>query len=137
MSVAKDKNGGDGHKGFAFITFQDKQVNTIPPKWISPQMSFTPDKINLEWNSPKIKVTLIQINSLNIYPLVNSNLPHFLLSQFYPEWHFPQMKFSPNKIYPGFFSHEKKVYTSQNIELIIDKWKLKQRDHPKTEEILI
>ena len=47
------------------------------------------------------------------------------------------MKFCPNKIYPGFFSHEKKVYTSQNIELIIDKWKLKQRDHPKTEEILI
>jgi len=25
VSVAKDKNGGDGHKGFAFITFQDKQ----------------------------------------------------------------------------------------------------------------
>ena len=63
VSVAKDKNGGDGHKGFAFITFQDKQVNTIPPKWISPQISFTPNKIYLEWNSPKIKVTLIQINS--------------------------------------------------------------------------
>ena len=27
VSVAKDKNGGDGHKGFAFITFQDKQVS--------------------------------------------------------------------------------------------------------------
>lgn len=24
-SIAKDKNGGEGHKGFAFITFQDKQ----------------------------------------------------------------------------------------------------------------
>ena len=29
VSVAKDKNGGDGHKGFAFITFQDKQVSLI------------------------------------------------------------------------------------------------------------
>ena len=30
VSVAKDKNGGDGHKGFAFITFQDKQVSKNP-----------------------------------------------------------------------------------------------------------
>ena len=26
ISVAKDKNGGEGHKGFAFVTFVDKQV---------------------------------------------------------------------------------------------------------------
>ena len=27
ISVAKDKNGGEGHKGFAFVTFVDKQVS--------------------------------------------------------------------------------------------------------------
>ena len=42
VSVAKDKNGGDGHKGFAFITFQDKQVSkTIPAqKIISSQLFY-------------------------------------------------------------------------------------------------
>ena len=28
ISVAKDKNGGEGHKGFAFVTFVDKQVES-------------------------------------------------------------------------------------------------------------
>ena len=43
VSVAKDKNGGDGHKGFAFITFQDKQVSkTIPCKKNISSKSFYP-----------------------------------------------------------------------------------------------
>ena len=42
VSVAKDKNGGDGHKGFAFITFQDKQVSkTIPREKIFQANFFT------------------------------------------------------------------------------------------------
>ena len=46
VSVAKDKNGGDGHKGFAFITFQDKQVNTyLSSNELHPKL-----KINLTSN---------------------------------------------------------------------------------------
>ena len=46
VSVAKDKNGGDGHKGFAFITFQDKQVSQIknPRNFIPTQKIFTKKK---------------------------------------------------------------------------------------------
>lgn len=29
VSVAKDKQGGEGHKGFAFVTFANKEVKTV------------------------------------------------------------------------------------------------------------
>ena len=66
VSVAKDKNGGDGHKGFAFITFQDKQVSkTIPCKKIISSKLFHPR--SREFHPQRQKTRKFYLVSKKIY----------------------------------------------------------------------
>ena len=83
---------------------------------------------NILPNSGWLITCLLQKIKMEVMDIKDLHLLHFKINKWVTDERIP-----PKHI----FSHVRKVYTSQNIELIIDKWKLKQRDHPKTEEILI
>lgn len=52
ISVAKDKNGGEGHKGFAFVTFVDKQVDSYDAIYTIPTFSHAKNR----WTRMTIKL---------------------------------------------------------------------------------